>query len=96
MKKQKRYPKGHFIGLGIAIGMPMGIPLWLTTGNPGLIGTGIAIGVAMGMAMEQAYNKNPRPLTAKEKRHRKIAIAAGVVLLVAFSILGVIAFLYYS
>lgn len=82
MKNQKRYPKGHFTSLGVALGAPIGIPLWLTTGNPGLIGAGVAVGLAMGMAMEQAYNKNPRPFTAEEKRNRKIAIAAGILLFI--------------
>lgn len=89
MEEQKRYPKGHFVALGMAIGMPMGIPIWIATSNPGMIGIGLPIGVAIGMAMEKQYNKNPRPLTAQEKRNRKIATAAAIVTLV----LGVVAFL---
>ena len=89
MEKQKRYPKGHFIGLGIAMGAPLGVPLWLVLENPGMIGIGVAIGVSIGMIMEGAYNKNPRPLTAQERKNRKIATAAGLLILV----LGVIAFL---
>jgi hypothetical protein len=79
--KQERYPKGHFIGLGIAMGAPFGVPLWLLTDNPGMIGMGVAIGVAIGAAMEEKYNKNPRPLTKQEKKNKKMAVTTGVVLL---------------
>jgi len=88
--EKKGYPKGHFLSIGIALGIPLGIPFWLVTGNPGLIGAGLAIGVAIGAGLEGAYNKNPRPLTAQEKKDRKRAAAFGGAILV----LGVIAFLF--
>ena len=87
--EQKRYPKGHFIGLGIALGTPIGIPLWLVTDNPGMIGTGIAIGVAIGAALEEKYNRNPRPPTTQEKKNRKMAVISGAVLV----LMGIIALL---
>jgi hypothetical protein len=90
-KQNKRYPKGHFIGLGMALGAPLGVPLWLATGNPGLIGAGIAIGLAIGAGLESKYNKNPRPLTAEEKKNRKLGAIIGVV----FLILGIFAFLHF-
>ena len=89
MEKQKRYPKGHFMGIGIALGVPLGVPIWLSTGNPGMIGAGIAIGVAIGAAMEGKYNKNPRPLTAREKKNKKRALLLGILLLIT----GALAFL---
>ena len=85
-KRTKKYPKGHFIGLGIAIGAPMGIPLWLVIGNPGMIAIGIAVGVAIGAAMESEAKKKGqiRALTKKERADRKrlswIGIAIGALL----------------
>jgi hypothetical protein len=89
-KQEKRYPKGHFIGWGVALGIPLGIPFWLVTGNPGLIGAGIAVGIAIGVGLENKYNKNPRPLTEQEKKNRKIATIFGAL----FLVLGIIAFLF--
>ncbi len=73
------------------MGASLGIPLWIVTENPGMLAIGIAIGDSIGIAMERAYNKNPRPLTAKEKRDRNLATKAGLVILT----LGVIAFLFF-
>jgi hypothetical protein len=87
---RKKYPKGHYISLGVAMGLPLGIPLWLVTENPGMMGAGVAIGIAIGMAFEGKYNRDPRPLTPEEVRNRKIAVAAGVLALMA----GVVVFFY--
>jgi hypothetical protein len=90
-EKEKRYPKGHFIGLGMALGAPLGIPLFLALDNPGMMGIGIAIGVAVGTALEGRYNRNPRPMTEEEIKTVKYATAAGVLALVA----GVMVFLWF-
>ena len=81
MDKHKKYPEGHFLGIGMAIGIAIfsgvGIALSTSTGNPGLIGIGPAIGVSLGLAigksMEDKYHKEGliRPLTEKEKIARK-------------------------
>jgi len=91
MKDNKKYPEGYFVGIGAALGIPFGIPLAISTGNPGLIGTGIPIGLAIGIALEDKNRKEGkiRPLTKDEKRKRRVAVIIGVVLL----ILGIIAFL---
>jgi hypothetical protein len=89
-ESRKRYPKGHYVSLGIVLGLPLGIPLWLVTENPGMIGAGVAIGLSIGSAFEQKYNKNPRPLTPEELRIRKIAAVAGVLALIA----GFVAFFF--
>ena len=95
MESQKRYPKGHFIGIGMAIFSGLGIPLWLVTDNPGLIGAGTVIGLAIGAALEQKYNKNPRELTPEELRMRKIALWAGFLILVLGAIAGIAAFMKF-
>jgi hypothetical protein len=89
-KQNKRYPKGHFLSICISLGVPLGIPLWLATDNPGMIGAGVAIGVAIGAGLEKKYNKNPRPLTEEEKKERKKAALFGGLVLA----LGVIVFLF--
>ena len=68
VKKTGKYPKGHYMGLGIAIGIPLGIPIGIALGNIALgpaIGAGI--GVALGAAMEKNHEKELRPLTKEEK-----------------------------
>jgi len=90
MKSGKGRPKGYYVSMGIMLGLPLGIPMWLVTDNPGMIGAGIAVGVAIGAAFEAKYNRNPKPLTPEEIRNRKIAVAAGVMVLV----LGLMAFAY--
>ena len=97
-KNEKKFPKGHFVGMwmgiGIAIFSGLGVPLSIITENFGLIGIGPAIGVAIGLSIGQSienkYNKEGRirPLTETEKRKRKIAITFGIVLLT----LGVLVF----
>ena len=46
---------------GMAIGMilftPFGIALWLTTGNPGLLGVGPAVGIPVGLSIGEAMYK---------------------------------------
>lgn len=82
--EQKRYPKGHFIGLGIAIGVPLGMPIGLAMGNLALgPAIGVALAIPIGIALEKKYNPNPRSLTEEERRIKKrnLIIALGVVLL---------------
>lgn len=78
------------MAIGLAIGMPLGIPIWLSTGNPGLIGAGVAIGAGIGGLLEKKYNSNPREPTPEEARNRKIATFAGILTL----IVGILAFFY--
>jgi hypothetical protein len=93
--EQKRYPKGHFIGIGYAIGIPLGISVGLAMGNL-VIGTaiGVAVGIPIGTALEKKYNPNPRPLTEEERRIRKrnliIALDLGVILFIA----GIVIFFF--
>ncbi len=87
----KIYPEGHFtgkwMGIGIALFSGVGVALSVSTDNPGLIGIGPAIGVAFGLSVGQAvenkYKKEGkiRPLTAAEKKTRKLILAIGVILL---------------
>jgi len=99
----KKYPEGHFIGVGMAIGIAIfsgvGVTLSTSTGNPGLMGIGPAIGILLGLAigksMEEKYRKQGliRPLTAKEIEARKKAKIVGLIaLLLGIALLAVLFF----
>lgn len=85
----KKYPEGHFLqmwmGIGIAIFSGLGIPLSITTENPGFIAIGPAIGVSVGLAIGQSienkYKQDGRirPLTEIEQKRKKTAVLLGVV-----------------
>lgn len=99
-KNDEKYPKGHFVGLWMGIGISIftgiGVPLSLALKIPGLIGIGPAIGAAVGLALGQSieskYQKDGkiRPLTEEEKKKRRIAVIAGF----AIFILGLVLFLF--
>ena len=85
----KRYPKGHFIGMGMGIGIPIGVVLGFIMNTIAIgIPIGVAIGVAIGSSLEAKYNKDPRPLTEAEKDIRKMMVWVGIIVLA----LGIVAF----
>jgi hypothetical protein len=98
--KDKKYPKGHFVGMwtgiGIALFAGIGVPLSVATGNNGLIGIGPAIGVSFGAGIGQAIEKKYeregkiRPLTPAEQKRRKRLVWVGTVVLA----LGLLALLW--
>lgn len=98
-RKDERFPKGHFtgiwIGIGIAIFSGIGVPLGILTGNFGFMGIGpaigLAFGVAVGQSMENKYEKEGkiRPLTDSEKRNQMILVTIGSFIAIA----GILAFL---
>ena len=51
IKKTGKYPEGHWMNRGIAIGICLGIPIGVAIGN---IALGSAIGVVMGAAIGAA------------------------------------------
>ena len=95
MKKEgeeKRYHKGHFIGIGLAIGLPIGIPIGMAIGNIALgPAMGLPIGLALGILMENRLNRNPiEPSDEEKARQRRftwIGIAIGVLLLISIIVL---------
>jgi len=89
--KKKRYPEGHFIGGGMALGILFGMPLAISLGNLAFIGTGLPMGLAVGIALEDKYKKEGRirPLTESEKKKRKIGLRVGIGALV----IGIVTFL---
>ncbi len=70
--KQKRYPEGHFIEWGVALGLVLGMPVGLALGNiawgPAI---GVAIGIAVGLSLEKQKNPNPRQPTKEEENVMK-------------------------
>ena len=89
-KKNKRYKKGHFLGIGIAIGIPLGIPLGLAMGSIALgPAIGVAIGLAIGATMESKYNKNPIELPPEEhKKQKRLGIILAAIGFVVFIVLA--------
>jgi hypothetical protein len=52
---------GRGMGIGMILCMPLGIVLFIATGNPGLLGVGPAVGVALGVAIgEGLYQRSLR------------------------------------
>jgi hypothetical protein len=96
-KPQKKYPHGHWMGVGMAIGMGMGIPLALPVGiSMGKIAVGIslgpafgaALGITFGIILQHKYRHTERALTPKERNEHRIAVIGGGLVL----LLGVILF----
>jgi polyferredoxin len=81
---QKKYPEGHFLAIGMALGIPLGMVFATALENPGFIGIGLPFGLATGLALEAKYKKEGkiRPLTKEELKARQIWVIAGIVLLV--------------
>lgn len=83
IKRTGKYPEGYLLSIGIALGIPIGLPIGLAMDNIALgPGFGIAIGVAIGAALESKYKKEGkiRALTKQEKKNRKLATIAGIIL----------------
>lgn len=69
MENTKRYPKGHYLGLAIAICLPVGMPVGIIFGNIALgPAIGALIGVIIGLTLEKVYNKNPLESTDAQKK----------------------------
>ena len=85
---RKRYPKGHFVGLGISFGIPLGIPVGLVLGNIGLgPAIGAVFGLIIGYIMEKKYNLDPLPVNSDQDRRKRmfvwIILVTGVILLIS-------------
>ena len=80
-QEEKKYKEGHFLGLGIAIGMSMGValimPFAVMNDMMAFVGLGpafgMSIGVAIGSALEAKYKKEGKiiPYTEEEKAKQK-------------------------
>jgi hypothetical protein len=99
---KKKYAKGHWMGIGIALGMVFGTLVFFVAdiliGEFGSMfflgpGAGIAVGVAIGGALEEKYKDQIREMTPEEKKRQQRAVLLGVVLLVLGVVAGLVAFL---
>ncbi|WP_135611153.1 hypothetical protein [Methanococcoides sp. AM1] len=88
------YPKGYWLGRGIALGLLLGVPLGLGAGIlTGNLGLGIALGPVFGMGFgsaigsifEKKHKNHIRELTEEEKRLQRTLL----VFTISFLILGV-------
>ncbi|TQD24006.1 hypothetical protein [Methanolobus vulcani] len=84
-----KYPRGHYMGQGLAIGIAIGIPIALIIHNIfyGYI-VGLIIGTFLGSRNEQKHENELRPLTPKERELRKKM----VLIFGALCIFGIIMF----
>jgi len=92
-KRTGKHPKGHYTGLGMALGIAMGMPIGIALGFPGLgPAFGLPVGLALGLAWEKKHEKELRPLTDREVKmqQRLLAVTAGL------AVLGVIVFLLFA
>ena len=87
-KTQGKYPQGHWMGIGMLIGLAIGsIPslagiLFDEMSSFVAIGpaVGCGLGVAIGSALEQKHKNEIRPLTEAEQKMRSWAIGTGMLL----------------
>ena len=103
---KKTYPEGHWMGLGIGIGLPIGVAIFfiadLLTGEFGSMfflgpGAGVAIGVSIGAALEEKHKKSGqiRELTPQEERRQMRLVLAGLVILAVAAVAGLLAFMAF-
>lgn len=94
-KRTGKHPKGHYVGLGMALGMAIGMPLGVAMDNVALgPGFGLPIGLAIGMALEKKNEDKLRPLTQKEEKMQKVALAWGAGLLLLGVLAGALFFFF--
>jgi hypothetical protein len=81
MSKEKKYPKGYWMSIGISIGIAIGVAMGPIYDNFGVgIGIGVAIGSGIGASLEQKNKGNIRPLTEQEQKRQKLGVVIGLVL----------------
>jgi hypothetical protein len=77
-------PKGHYIGMGMALGIAIGLPIGIALDNIALgPAIGLPIGLAIGSAWEKQHEDELRPRTEREEKLQRRAMAGLVVLLIA-------------
>lgn len=100
-EKTGQYPKGHYLGMGIAIGLPLGFAIMLPVGiamhdvtfgitlGPAI---GTALGVAIGSSWEQKHEEELRPLTEREldTKRKAMLLLAGILVLGVLALLSVL------
>ena len=97
-----KHPKGHYLGVGMAMGMPLGfaisLPIGIAMDNIALgVSMGPALGAGFGLAygasLEKKHEHELRPLTEGELKFRRYAVLflAGILFLAML----VIALIFY-
>jgi hypothetical protein len=97
---QGKYPQGHWMSIGMCIGIAMG-------SIPALVGLlfddmsswvgiapamGLGFGIAIGSALERKHKDELRPLTEEENRMRSrvVLVALGMLVLSVFVLGGIV------
>lgn len=85
-QRNGRKPEGYWMGIGMAICVPIGMVMFTAMGRQYLpigVGVGAGIGVSIGAALEQRQKADLRPLAPAEAQTIKWLVLAGVGILVA-------------
>lgn len=95
-KATGKYPRGHYMGQGLAIGIAIGIPLAIALNNIFLgYMIGLVTGTILGSRLEKKHEHELRPLTPKERDlKKKIALVFGALFILGICIFG--AFVYFN
>ena len=103
-KKRKKYTPGHWMGIGIALGIPLGTALMfvadLVTGEFGSMfflgpGIGVALGTSIGAYLEAKHEHETRKLTPREKKRLRKYISLGIIVLALGALVGLLAFMAF-
>lgn len=88
-KATGKYPRGHYMGRGLAIGIAIGIPIAIVLESifAGYL-VGLVIGTFIGSNLEKKHQHELRPFTQKEKELRKKT----VLIFTALFAIGIIAY----
>lgn len=99
---EKKRPKGHYVSVGIAIGIGifgvLGFIVSALTDNFALLGVGPAVGVPIGILIGQSLESKKeregmiRELTIQEKQRQQIMIFIGI----GLAFLGILGFLLFA
>jgi hypothetical protein len=78
--RERKYPNGFYLGIGIVACIALGILMGLFLGNvPAGTAVGIGVGVITGQLLEKRLNGEAGPFTEEEKQERAKRKAVGVV-----------------
>ncbi len=91
-KRTGKHPKGYYLGVGIAIVLPLGVPVGIIVGNIALGPIiGFPIGIALGSFLEIKNKNKLRSFTEQEEKmqYNLMFFLTGVLLLGVLTFLSI-------
>jgi len=102
-EKTGKHPEGHYLGQGIAYGLPFGFLLAFFIGiyfdNPSFMAIfgpilGMGFGLPIGSYLEKKHSSELRPLSPAELKMKKnLVIFTGLLVALGFIVFALVAFL---